>query len=226
MTEIKQVVKKPLTEVETKEIIKKYGIPLPKSGVAKSANEAVEIAKKIGYPVVMKVVSPEIIHKTDVGGVVLNLDSDEKVAAAYNHIMDNVKNRKPDAKILGVLIEEMVKGGHEVIIGGLRDNVFGPVVMFGGVGGIYVELFQDVSFRLAPLDKSTAIEMIKETRGYRILQGYRSIPPGDIDSLAELIVKVSEIMNDHPEIVELDLNPVRVFSNRVVVLDAKGIIRA
>ncbi|MGQ4891388.1 MAG: acetate--CoA ligase family protein [Candidatus Njordarchaeia archaeon] len=226
MTELKQETKRPLTEIETKNLIQKYGLPLPKKDVAKTADEAAEKAKAIGYPVVMKIISPDIIHKTDVGGVILNISDDESAREAFNTIIENVKSRKPDAKIEGVLVEEMVKSGHEVIIGGLRDNVFGPVVMFGGVGGIYVELFQDVSFRLAPLDKATALEMIKETKGYKILQGYRGIPPSDIDGLADLLVKVSEIMDEHPEILELDLNPVRVFSNRVVILDAKGIVRA
>ncbi len=221
----KQALKKPLNEVETKKLLREYGIPFPKNAVAKTVEEAVKYSNEIGYPVVMKIVSPDIIHKTDVGGVVVGISNAEEAKSAFEAIMKNVKEKAPNAKIEGVLIEEMIQGGHEVIIGGLRDNTFGPLVMFGGVGGIFVELFEDVSFRLAPVNHSEALEMIKETRGYKILQGYRGMPPGDLDGLADLIVKISMIMDKHSEILELDLNPVRVFSDRVVVLDAKGFVK-
>ncbi len=221
----KQALKKPLNEVETKKLLKEYGIPFPKNAVAKTVEEAVKYSNEIGYPVVMKIVSPDIIHKTDVGGVVVGISNAEEARNAFETIMKNVKEKAPNAKIEGVLIEEMIQGGHEVIIGGLRDNTFGPLVMFGGVGGIFVELFEDVSFRLAPVNHAEALEMIKETRGYKILQGYRGMPPGDLDGLADLIVKISMIMDKHSEILELDLNPVRVFSDRVVVLDAKGFVK-
>ncbi len=221
----KQALKKPLNEVETKKLLKEYGIPFPKNAVAKTVEEAVKYSNEIGYPVVMKIVSPDIIHKTDVGGVVVGISNAEEARNAFETIMKNVKEKAPNAKIEGVLIEEMIQGGHEVIIGGLRDNTFGPLVMFGGVGGIFVELFEDVSFRLAPVNHAEALEMIKETRGYKILQGYRGMPPGDLDGLADLIIKISMIMDKHSEILELDLNPVRVFSDRVVVLDAKGFVK-
>ena len=225
MSEAVELTRKPLTEVETKNLLRKYGVEFPKKDVAKTKDEAVEKARKIGYPVVMKIVSPDIIHKTDVGGVIIGIENDEEAANAFETIMKNVKEKKPDARIDGVLIEEMIEGGYEVIIGGLRDNVFGPVVMFGGVGGIYVELFQDVSFRLAPVTKEEALDMIKETKGYAILKGYRGMQPADLDKLADLIVKISKIMVDRDDILELDLNPVRAFSDRVVVLDAKCIVK-
>ncbi|MHA1664245.1 MAG: acetate--CoA ligase family protein [Candidatus Njordarchaeales archaeon] len=215
---------KPLTEAETKKLLEKYGIPFPKRAVAKNRDEAIKYAKEIGFPIVMKILSPDIIHKTDVGGVILNIDSEEKVAEAWDTIMNNVKQKAPDAQIEGVLLEEMVSGGYEIIIGGLRDPVFGPVVMFGGLGGIYVELFQDVSFRLAPIGEKEAEEMIKETKGYKILAGFRGMKPANIEAIKKLLVNISKVMAERSDILELDLNPVRAFPDRVVVLDAKCIV--
>jgi len=215
---------KPLTEAETKNLLEKYGVPFPKRAVAKSKEEAIKYAKEVGFPIVMKILSPDIIHKTDVGGVVLNIDSEEKVAEAWDTIMNNVKQKAPNAQIDGVLLEEMISGGYEIIIGGLRDPVFGPVVMFGGLGGIYVELFQDVSFRLAPISEKEAEEMIKETKGYKILAGFRGMKPANIEEIKKLLVNISKVMADRSDILELDLNPVRAFPDRVVVLDAKCII--
>lgn len=220
-----QVGKKALTEMEAKDLLEKYGIKFPRREIAKNRNEVASKAKKIGFPLVMKILSPDIIHKTDVGGVILGIKSEEEALRAWDEIMSNVKKKTPKAKIDGVLLEEMISGGYEVIIGGLRDPVFGPVVMFGGLGGIYVELFEDVSFRLAPIDEIEAEEMLKETKGYKILTGYRGMPKGDVEDLKKLLVKVSEIMAEREDILELDLNPIRVLSDRVVVLDAKIIIR-
>ncbi len=225
LIEGKVLKKKALSELETKMLVKKYNIPVPKSALAKTADEAVNIANKIGYPVVMKIMSPDIIHKTDVGGVLVGLNTAEEVRRGFEKIIKSVSERAKGARIEGILVEEMIKGGYEVIIGGLRDSVFGPIIMFGGVGGIYVEIFKDVSFRLAPVSKEEAFEMIRETRGYKILQGYRSIPPADLDALADLISKVSHIIDEREEILELDLNPVRVFKDKIVVLDAKAIVR-
>ena len=213
--------KKALTELEAKNLLEQYGIPFPKRGLATTREEAIKIAKEIGFPLVMKILSPDIIHKTDVGGVILNIKDEEEVGKAWDEMMRNVRERAPNARVEGVLLEEMINGGYEVIIGGMRDPVFGPVVMFGGLGGIYVELFEDVSFRLAPIDEVEAEEMLKETKGYKILSGYRGMPPGDIEKLKRLLVNVSRIMAEREEILELDLNPVRVFPDRVVVLDAK-----
>ena len=216
--------RKALTELEAKNLLEKYGVPFPKRAIAKSREEVVDKAKEVGFPLVMKILSPDIVHKTDVGGVILNIKDEEEALKAWDTIMNNVKKHAPNAKIDGVLLEQMVEGGYEVIIGGLRDPVFGPVVMFGGLGGIYVELFGDTSFRLAPIDEIEAEEMLKETKGYVILSGYRGLPKGDIESLKKLIVKVSKVMSEHSEILELDLNPVRVFTKGVVVLDAKIIV--
>jgi len=220
-----QVEKKALTEMEAKNLLEKYGINFPKREIAKKRDEVASKAKRVGFPLVMKILSPDIIHKTDVGGVVLDIKREEEALKAWDEIMSNVKKKAPKAKIDGVLLEEMVSGGYEVIIGGLRDPVFGPVVMFGGLGGIYVELFEDVSFRLAPIDEIEAEEMLKETKGYKILTGYRGMPKGDVEGLKKLLVTVSRIMAERDDILELDLNPVRVFPDRVVVLDAKIITR-
>ncbi len=220
-----QIKKKALTEMVAKDLLEKYGVNFPKRAIAKKREEVAEKAKQVGFPLVMKILSPDIIHKTDVGGVVLDIKSEEEALKAWGEIMSNVKKKAPKARIEGVLLEEMVSGGYEVIIGGLRDPVFGPVVMFGGLGGIYVELFEDVSFRLAPIDELEAEEMLKETKGYKILTGYRGMPKGDIEGLKKLLVTVSKIMAEREDILELDLNPVRVFPDRVVVLDAKIIVR-
>lgn len=217
--------KRALTELEAKDFLEKYGIPFPKRAIASSPEEAVEKARQIGYPVVFKILSSDIIHKTDVGGVKLNISNDEEAVLAFNEIMNNVKSKAPNAKIEGILVEEMVRGGHEVIIGGLQDPVFGPVIMFGGLGGIYVELFKDVTFRLAPIDIYEADSMIKETKGYKILKGFRGREPANTDILKDILVKTSKIIAEHSDILELDLNPVRIFKHHAVVLDAKIIMK-
>ncbi len=217
---------KPLTELEAKELLEKYGIPFPQRAIAKTENEAIQKAREIGYPVVFKIVSPDIIHKTDVGGVKIGIRNDEDARKAFREIIESVKQKKPNAHIEGILVEEMIQGGYEVIIGGLQDPTFGPVIMFGGLGGIYVELFKDVTFRLAPIDYDEAEEMIKETKGYEILRGFRGKEPANIEILKDLLVKTSKILAENQNILELDLNPVRVFRNRAVVLDAKILIKS
>jgi len=218
--------KKPLTELEAKEFLEKYGIPFPRRAVAKTEDEAVQKAHEIGYPVVFKILSPDIIHKTDVGGVKIGIKNDDEAREAFREIMENVKQKMPNARIEGILVEEMVQGGHEVIIGGLQDPTFGPVIMFGGLGGIYVELFKDVTFRLAPIDYDEAEEMIKETKGYKVLMGFRGKEQANIEILKDLIVKTSKIIAENQNILELDLNPVRIFKDKAVVLDAKILVKA
>ena len=218
--------KKPLTELEAKEFLEKYGIPFPRRAVAKTEDEAVQKAHEIGYPVVFKILSPDIIHKTDVGGVKIGIKNDDEARDAFREIMENVKQKMPNARIEGILVEEMVQGGHEVIIGGLQDPTFGPVIMFGGLGGIYVELFKDVTFRLAPIDYDEAEEMIKETKGYKVLMGFRGKEQANIEILKDLIVKTSKIIAENQNILELDLNPVRIFKDKAVVLDAKILVKA
>lgn len=159
-----------LTEFESRQVLQFYKIPLARAELAKNVGGAVNFAKKIGFPVVLKISSPDIIHKTDVGGLLINLRNEEEVRAAFNKIMKDVKKKVPKARIHGMLVQKMVEDGREVIVGGKKDPSFGQVLMFG-LGGIFVEVFEDVSFRAVPIDRKTAEEMVKEIKGYKILKG-------------------------------------------------------
>jgi len=199
-----------LLEHEAYRILELYGLPSPKYGLATSVEEAVEIANKIGYPVVLKIVSPDIVHKSDVGGVILNLNKSEEVREAFKRIMSNVKEKAPNARITGVLVQEMIPQDLEVIVGATRDPIFGPVVMFG-LGGVFVEVLRDVSFRVVPITEKDAEEMLAEIKARKILEGYRHIKPRDKKAIINIILGVSKIMEENPEISELDLNPIMVF---------------
>ncbi len=213
-----------LLEHESKELVSHYGIPVTKVKLARSEDETVAAAQEIGYPVVLKIVSPQVLHKSDVGGVMVNLKDDREVRFAYKTIIDNVRKKVPDAEIVGVLVQEFAPQGLELIIGLTRDPQFGPTVMFG-LGGIFVEVFEDVSFRVAPLTYEDAEDMIKDIKGYKLLTGYRGSEPVDIDSLKEALVKVGEIGLELDEVVEMDLNPVMAYPNGVMVVDARVILR-
>jgi acyl-CoA synthetase (NDP forming) len=212
-----------LLEPEAKIVCTEYGIPVTKFEVAKNEEEAVKFAEKIGYPVVMKVVSPDILHKSDIGGVVLNLRSKEDVKLGYQKIFANVKSHKPEAKVAGVLIEEMAPPSTEVIIGAIKDPQFGSTLMFG-LGGIFVEILKDVSFRIAPISEYDAREMISELKAYPILKGYRGQPPADVDAIIKILLNVSRLVTDHQEIKELDLNPVKVYEKGAKTVDARIIL--
>ncbi|MEM4775533.1 MAG: acetate--CoA ligase family protein, partial [Sulfolobales archaeon] len=199
-----------LLEHEAYEFLKAYDLPVPKFGLASSADEAVELAERIGYPVVLKIVSPDIVHKSDVGGVKVNITSEPEVRKWFDTIMRNVKSKAPTARVSGVLVQEMVPQDLEVIVGSTRDPVFGPVVMFG-LGGIFVEVLKDVSLRITPVTVYDAEEMINEIRASSILQGYRGAPPRDRKAIIDLIIKVGRIMDEVPEVTDIDLNPVMVF---------------
>jgi acetyltransferase len=203
-------------------VIKSYGINAPDSLLAKTPEEAVLHAEKIGYPVVMKVVSPDILHKTDIGGVELNLTSPEMVRIAFEEIMRKARRAEPLSKIYGITVDKMVPTGREMIIGMSRDPQFGPMVMFG-LGGIYVNFLKDVSFRLAPLNKRDAQEIIEETRSYSLLKGVRGEPPSDINSLKDAILRVGTLVWDFPEIMEMDINPIFVYGKGqgCIALDVK-----
>ncbi len=210
-----------LTAYESKLVIKLYGLPITEMSFAKNMAEALEIAHKIGFPVVLKIVSPDIIHKMDVGGVVLNIRNEEELRKAYQEMIEGVKKKVPKARIYGVLVEEMLKPGVEVIVGGIRDRQFGPVVVFG-LGGIFVEVFKDVSYGIAPLEKEEALDMIKSTRAYKILMGYRGRGPYDIEGIADLIIKISNfVWTFRKYIAEIDLNPVFVYEKGVKIVDAR-----
>ncbi len=197
-----------LSESEGKEILMAYGLPVPPEGEARSADEAVKLAHVIGYPVVMKISSPDIAHKTDVGGVVVNLRSDDEVHRTYDLMMSQVRARMPAARVNGVTIEKMFSG-REVIVGMVRDETFGPVLTFG-LGGIFVEIMKDVSQRIAPVTEEAVDEMIRSIRAYPILTGARGRKPADIEALKKVIFGVAQIAMDFPEITELEINPVMV----------------
>ena len=198
-----------LLEEEGLEILSAYGFPLPKSILAKTEDEAVEAANKIGYPTVMKIASPQIVHKSDAGGVKVNLSSDKEVRDAFKVIVDNAKKYDSKAEIKGVLIVEMVKGGKEMIIGSKLEPGFGPVVMLG-MGGIYVEILKDVTFRLAPFTDQEANDMISSIKTKKLLEGVRGEKPSDVGKLSECIQRLSQLVTDFREIKELDMNPVLV----------------
>lgn len=207
---------------EARLVMKAYGLKVPESGFAQNIRQALAIANKIGYPVALKVVSPHILHKTDVGGIVLNIRSDYELEEAYDSIMRNVAALMPQARIYGVEVQEMVSRGKEVIIGMHRDMQFGPLIMFG-LGGIYVNLIKDVSFRLAPIGRKEAYDMITETKAYTLLRGFRGEPPSDIDSVVDTLVRVSRLALDFKEIADLDINPLIVYEKgkNSLALDVK-----
>ncbi|MEK0381819.1 MAG: acetate--CoA ligase family protein [Nitrosopumilus sp.] len=198
-----------LLEEEGQEVLRAYGLPLPKSSLAKTENDAVKIAKKIGYPVVMKIASPQIIHKSDAGGVKVNLTNDQDLKSAFKEIVANAKKYNNKAEIKGVLIVEMVKGGKEMIIGSKLEPGMGPVIMLG-MGGIYVEVLKDVTFKLAPVTDKEADDMISSIKMKKILEGVRGEKPSDKSKLSECIQKLSQLVTDFSEIKELDMNPVLV----------------
>jgi acyl-CoA synthetase (NDP forming) len=199
-----------LPEVEALELLGVYGFPLPKYRLARGKDEAVEVARDIGYPVALKVASPDVVHKIDIGGVKLGLENSRDVRRAYTEIVSAVERTRPDAEIWGVNVQEMVTGGKETIIGMKRDPKFGPLIMFG-LGGIYVEAYEDVTFRLAPIRELSAIHMIESIKAAKTLSGFRGEPPSDKEVLADCLLRLSQLATDLPEIQELDVNPLKVF---------------
>ncbi len=212
-----------LTEVESKQLLKQAGIDVVETRLAASKEEAISISQKLGFPVVLKIASPDIIHKSDMGGVKLELQSDQAVGQAYDDIMAAAKKRHPKAKILGVAVQKMARPGVEVIIGMSQDDQFGPVLMFG-LGGILVEVLKDVSFRLVPLAKRDAAEMVREIKSYPLLEGYRGGEKVKIAYLENLLLKVSDFVEKNPEVKELDLNPVFAYSDGALAVDARVIL--
>lgn len=210
-----------LTEYEAKKVLSKYGIPVTQGSIAKSADEVYRIASSIGFPVAMKISSPDISHKSDVGGVVLNIKK-EDVKAAYSDMISRVGKAVPGAYIEGVLVQQMAPSGHEIIVGLKKDAQFGHALMFG-LGGIFVEIYKDVSFRVTPIDKKEALEMISEIKGYPILKGIRGRKPADVDAVADVLVSVSE-MAQKENIVELDINPLIVSEKGAVAVDARAMV--
>ena len=212
-----------LLEPEAKMICMEYGIPVTRFRVAKTREEALRFAEEIGYPVVLKIVSPDVIHKFDVGGVILNLKSAKNVQDAYDKILTNVKKHRQDARIVGVFVQEMAPPSTEIIVGATKDPQFGPALMFG-LGGIFVEVLKDVTFRIAPITELDAREMITEVKAYPILRGYRGQPPADIEAIVQILLNTSRLMMDYPEIKELDLNPIMVYEKGAKTVDARIIL--
>jgi acetyltransferase len=198
-----------ITEATAQRIASSYGISVPRAGVASDLSGALALAADIGYPVVLKIASPDILHKSDIGGIALGLTGPGEVRSTYERMMAGVRRRMPEARIWGVSVQEQLSPGHEVIIGVNRDPTFGPLVMFG-LGGIYVEVLRDVTFRLAPVTYEEAREMIGEIRAAGILRGARGAPPADIDAIADVIVRVAALAGDFESITELDINPLIV----------------
>jgi acetyl-CoA synthetase (ADP-forming) len=215
--------RKALLEPEAKTICTEYDISVTEFDLAKNEDEAITAAETIGFPVVLKIVSEDIIHKSDAGGVKVNLKTKEEVKEAYNQILENAKQYKPDAKITGVLVQEMAPQSTEVIIGSIKDPQFGPTIMFG-LGGIFVELLKDVTFRIAPITERDAREMISGVKAYPLLNGYRNTPRADIEAIVQLLLAVSELITEHPEIKELDLNPIMTYEKGAKTVDARIIL--
>ncbi len=215
-----------LGEVEAREVLEAYGLRVPRATLAHSPEEAVKLAGEIGYPVVMKIASPDILHKSDIGAVKVGLGKPGDVRDAYELIEYRAQRHNPDAEIWGVLVQQMIVGGKEVIIGMSRDPQFGPMLMFG-LGGIYVEVMKDVVFRIAPIDRVEAREMVESIRSFPLLKGVRGEPPADVDAVVDTILRISQLVTDFPEIVEMDVNPLIVHEagQGATVLDARMILQ-
>ncbi|MCK4314296.1 MAG: acetate--CoA ligase family protein [Anaerolineae bacterium] len=213
-------------DAEAREVLEAYGFPIPESHLAKTPEEAVEVADEIGYPLVLKIASPDILHKTDVGGVKLNLRSPDDVRDAFDLIVYRAGRYVPGARIWGCLVQQMVPGGREVLVGMSRDPQFGPLVAFG-LGGIYVEALKDVAFRVAPFSRQEAEEMIREIRSYPLLEGIRGQPPADHEAMVDALLRISQLVTDFPEIVELDINPLMVFEEGrgAMAIDMRLVLR-
>src|SRR3954468_400236 len=212
-----------LTAPEGKALCDAYGIPVPQEGVANSAAHASKLASGMGFPVVLKIVSPDILHKTEAGGVLVGLKSADEVSKGYDTILANAKKYKADAKIDGVQVQQMLTGGQEVIVGAVTDDSFGKLVAFG-MGGVLVEVLKDVTFRLAPATRDDALSMLDGIQAAEMLKGVRGSEPVNRDALSELIVRVSQLVSDFPEISEMDLNPVFASKDGAIAADVRIVV--
>lgn len=215
--------KRNLFEHECMALLKEYGVSVPRHALVKTESEAMRAAEEIGYPVVLKVVSREILHKSDVGGVKVNLKTADELRSGFEAIRQSIAKHVPGAIVEGMLVMENVSPGVECIVGMTRDPQFGAAMMFG-LGGIFVEVMEDVSLCLLPVSKEEAIDMIHSIKGYRLLSGYRGGEPCDIDAIADVILNVSRLVEDHPEIKEIDINPLFAYPRSVLPVDARILI--
>jgi acyl-CoA synthetase (NDP forming) len=212
-----------LTEIEAKQVFKEAGVPVVNTRLATSRKQAGEIGGEIGFPIVLKIASPDIIHKSDAGGVKVGLKNKTEVENAYGEIMTAARQKFPKAKIEGAAVQKMARPGIEIIVGTFKDAQFGPVIMFG-LGGIFVEVLKDVSFRIIPIERRDAAEMIKEIKGYPLLNGYRGTEPAHLPSLENILMKVSVFVERTPEIKEIDLNPIIAYKDSAVAVDARIVL--
>jgi acyl-CoA synthetase (NDP forming) len=223
ISQVRTEERKVLLEPEAKAVCVAYGIPVTKFNVAKNEQQAVKFAEEMGFPVVLKIVSQDIIHKSDAGGVIVNLKDANAVRAGYNKILENTVKFKANARIVGVLVQKMAPQATEVIVGSIKDPQFGQTLMFG-LGGIFVELLKDVTFRIAPITEQDATEMIVGVKAYPLLNGYRGNPPADVEAIVNVLLAVSKLVMDHPEIKELDLNPIMAYEKGATTVDARIIL--
>ena len=228
---IKQIIEKAksenrnlLTEIEAKQVFKEAGLQVTNTRLAVNKKDAVALSKEMGFPVVLKIVSPDILHKTEANGVKLNLKTADEVAKAFDEIMVSAKEKFPNANIHGVAVQGMAKSGLEIIIGMTLDAQFGPVLMFG-LGGIFVEVMKDVSFGITPLTKRDAGEMIRSIKGYPLLNGFRGAPKIDVANLESWLLKLSDFAQTYPEVKEFDLNPIFAYAQGAMVVDARIILK-
>jgi acyl-CoA synthetase (NDP forming) len=212
-----------LTELESKQVLHDLGIPTTLGHLATSAEDAVQAADAIGYPVVLKIASPDIVHKSDVGGVQLHLQDEEAVRQAYRAIQQSVAAHVPGARIDGIIVQPMAAPGVEVIVGMSKDATFGPVLMFG-LGGVLVEVLKDVSFRIVPLRPRDASEMIRDIKGFPLLTGYRGAAPADLEALQHILLTLSAFVESTPEVKEIDLNPIYAYAQGAAAVDARVVL--
>jgi len=225
LTQAKKERRTVLTEIEAKQILMQSGINCTDTRLAVTNDAAVKLSAQLGYPVVLKVSSVDITHKSDAGGVKVNLKNKAEVDNAFDAIMRSCKAAVPTARIEGVSVQRMARPGIEVIMGMIKDPSFGPVVMFG-LGGVFVEVLKDVAFRIVPIEKSDAEDMINEIKGKKLLEGYRGQEPADVAYLQQMLLRLSDFVNTTPEIEEIDMNPVFAYRDGAVVVDARIILSA
>lgn len=212
-----------LTEVESKQLLVEAGIPTTSALLAANKDEAVRLSSQIGFPAVLKIASSSIAHKSDVGGVKLGLANEDEVGLAFDEMMDTIGNDVPDAEIQGVSVQSMARPGIELVLGMSKDPQFGPVLMFG-LGGVLVEVLKDVAFRIVPLTPRDAAQMVREIKGFAVLEGYRGQEPVDVAAIEESLLKLSRFVEERPMIKELDLNPVFAYSDGLTVVDARIVL--
>jgi acyl-CoA synthetase (NDP forming) len=225
MSKIPKPIAIPMTEPEAVDLLARYGIPYPKHQLVKKLDQALRVSQEIGFPVTLKVVSSDILHKSEAGGVITSISGKEALRKAYAALRASVHDRAPGARVLGTLICQQAPDGLEVIVGIKRDPTFGPVILFG-LGGIYTEALHDVVLRVAPIQREEAVAMIHEIRAYSLLAGTRGRPAVDETALVELLISINNLAVEHPEINELDLNPVRLYPQGLLVLDARALVNA